>query len=211
MQIWPIGSYICGILFSSRYMSSNPLYTFFKRIFAIISNNRQIITGTGQQHDKYLRNIAFNLKHRLIFMAFAFSVASYVAMISGNALAEFLPDPHRYFANIRMFLITSSGWILTAFIAYFFLSFRKWVDYLGHLSSIMLVGVLMFLPWLMYSKIFASTYPITLLLGILVSLVSMGIQHKKRIRLLHLGQRWNLIWFLCLVGSAAFWGWHFFC
>ncbi|MGB0521556.1 MAG: hypothetical protein ACPGJS_01285 [Flammeovirgaceae bacterium] len=196
--------------FVGKLMSHRPLYSFFKGLYAVISYNRRIISGADKRKEQYTCEPDFNLKFRIIFIAFAFVVASYVAMGFGNALAEFLPEKYQYFASTRMFLITSTGWIISAGISYFFLNFRIWVDYLGHLATIMLIGVLMFLPWLLLSKLFSGVYPITLLIGMFISLVFMAIQHKKRVSVLQIGQRWTLVWILSLLSGAISWGYFFF-
>lgn len=196
--------------FVGKVMAQHPIYCFFKGLYAVISYNRRIISGADKRKEKYTCEPHFNLKFRLIFIAFAFLVASYVSMSFGSSLVEFLPNSYQYMADFRMFLITSTGWVITATLAYFFLNFRAWIDYLGHLATIMLIGVLMFVPWMILSKTLPMVYPITLLIGMLVSLTFMAIQHKKRIEVLQISQRWSLLWGLSIVGGAIAWLAYFF-
>ena len=196
--------------FVGKLMSQDPIYYFFKGLYSVISYNRRIISGADKRKERYSCEPDFNLKFRMIFIAFAFVVSSYVAMSFGTALAEFLPEQYQYMASIHMFLITSTGWVLTALISYFVLPFRSWIDYLGHLATIMLIGVLLFLPWMLLSKLLAGVYPIILLIGVVVSLVFMAIQHFKRVDILQIGKHWNVIWALSILGGAFAWGAYFF-
>lgn len=196
--------------FVGKLMSYDPIYHFFKGLYAVISYNRRIISGADKRKERHSCEPDFNLKFRIIFIAFAFVVASYVSMGFGNALAEFLPEEFRLMASTRMFFVTSTGWIITATLSYFALKFRTWIDYLGHLATIMLIGVLLFVPWMLLSKLLAGVYPITLMMGIIVSLTLMALQHIKRVEVLQLSKKWNLIWVTSIIGGALAWLSFFF-
>lgn len=196
--------------FIHKLMSQNPIYYFFKGVYAIISYNRRIISGADKCDDQCNCEPDFNLKFRLLFVLLGFIIASYVSVLFGETLATFLPSDYQFMAGIRMLLITSTGWLLSAGVSYFFLEERTWMDYLGHLATIMLIGVLLFIPWMLFSKILAGVYPITLLVGMLVSLVFMGIQHAKRVKVLQISQKWSLLWAISISGGAIAWAWYFF-
>ena len=178
----------------------------YRTLRTLIDYNRHLIAGyrlrAEQQHS--------SVRHRfqLIFIGIALIIGAYVAYSFGNTLAQVWPLLDDAEAGWHMLLMVGCGWIATGTLALFFQAY--WIEYWGHLATIMLAGVLMFFPWQLMHLINAVPLPYTLAVGASVSFISMSLLHIRRIKLLELPNYWNAVWICTVAGSLLGWGYFFY-
>ena len=87
---------------------------------------------------------------------------------------------------------------------------NKTLDYIGHLGSIMVAGLLILLPWMLFHAITSIENVYLPLVSVVVSSAVMLYLHIHRIRHLQLSQAWTVSWFLSLQSGAIYWIWFFY-
>jgi hypothetical protein len=104
--------------------------------------------------------------------------------------------------------MAGTGWVLQIFSAIVILR-KDALDYIAHLGSIMVAGLLILLPGILF-------YYITGILNFYIPLISVAFSskymfylHIHRVKFLGLSPWWTFSWFLFLQATASFWIWYF--
>ena len=84
----------------------------------------------------------------------------------------------------------------------------KAMDYIGHLSTIMLVGILLLVPSMILSAFHVNTWYIPVI-SVVCSSLYMLYLHIHRMRFLQISQGWTLLWFMLIQYGAMFWSYSF--
>jgi hypothetical protein len=126
----------------------------------------------------------------------------------GISLKDFFEGMSATRSAVEMLLIAGTGWVIQIFLATIFLK-DKALDYIGHLSSIMVVGLLVLVPWILFHSITGITVIAFPLVSVCISSLLMLYLHIERVRHLELSQRWTWSWFLALQSTASFWIYFF--
>jgi hypothetical protein len=111
-------------------------------------------------------------------------------------------------AAVQMLLMAGTGWVLQIIVAVIKLR-DKALDYIGHLGSIMVVGLLILVPSMLFVAISGILTPYLPALSVMVSSACMLYLHINRVRYLELSQGWTVSWFLFLQSTALFWIYFF--
>lgn len=105
----------------------------------------------------------------------------------------------------QLLLIAGTGWVIKIMLAAFILERQQALDYVGHLGTIMVAGLLVLVPSIVFyflSDILFYPLPI---LSVICSSGLMAYLHYHRVIYLGLSQRWTLQWFLLLQVTAILW------
>lgn len=184
---------------------SNEATSIYRYIRLLIEANRHVIAGYHQS----VKELSQKQWHfRLVFIAIALLLGAYIAFAFGEAVSVAFPIDNRRWVGWHTLLTLGTGWIIMGLFARLFM--RLWIEYWGHLATIMLVGVLMFLPWQLMHWLFFAPWPVTISVGAVVSFGTMTRLHISRARLLGLPWAWNIAWFSSVLGCFFFGLWYFY-
>jgi len=81
----------------------------------------------------------------------------------------------------------------------------KALEYIGHLGSIMVVGLLILVPSMLFSALSGIATPWVPAINVMFSSFYMLYLHVNRVKYLELSQEWTISWFLLLQSTALFW------
>lgn len=182
-----------------------PTTLLYRKLRSLIEYNRHLIAGYRLRSSQHTEA---RWQSQLVFIGIALIVGAYVAYAFGDTLAQVWPLLDDAEAGWHMLLMVGSGWIFLGTISAFTLTY--WIEYWGHLATIMLAGTLMFFPWQLMHWIHSVPLPYTLGVGASVSFVSMALLHHSRVNLLEIPKYWSIIWILAIATSFIGWGLFFY-
>ena len=186
--------------FISRLFKMQPLYFFIKQLYATISYNRRIILAKNFCSLRHDCAPDFHRGYRIAYLVFAAAFASLISWFFGKNLAATDPSM-QLFSGGRMLLLCGSGWLVTMAAAAAFVK-KERLSYLGHLATLQIIGVLILIPSVIFSKYLGTAGLFLAAVSVLCSSALMLRGHIRRVRLLGLSQIWTAIWFLFLQTSA---------
>jgi hypothetical protein len=99
--------------------------------------------------------------------------------------------------------------VLQLLIAAVTLNRQQAMDYGGHLATIMVAGLLVLVPAILFYLISGMLFYPLPVLSVLGSSGLMTYLHYHRVQYLGLSQRWTVQWFLLLQASAVAWFLYF--
>ena len=196
-------------IFATQYriisflLSFKPIFTLFNFFYKTQAYNRYIIATPKSkfQCDCFPDRI---LKYRVSFIVMAMLLSVCLTIAFGISLKDFFNDISAAEAAVQMLLMAGTGWLVQILLATILLK-EKAIDYIGHLGSIMVVGLLVLVPWMIFHAITGSQHVYLPVLSVLVSSAYMLYLHAHRIKYLRLSQVWTFSWFLLLQSTAFFW------
>jgi hypothetical protein len=184
-----------------KTMQLKPVYAFFRFLYALVSYNRRIMVPSSGPTATFDCTPLYHHGYRLSFIGYGIVLASLITLAFGQSVAGYWPIPG---AATKMLLICGSGWVLQMGMAVLLLE-KKAVDYLGHLSVLMIIGTLVLLPGMALSQVTQYQFPAIPAISIVISSGLMTWQHIRRVQHLGLSQWWTCTWFLSLQSTAAIW------
>lgn len=147
-------------------------------------------------------------KYRVSYIVLTLSIAIFLTAMFGVSLRKLFVNISAFEAAIQMLLIAGTGWLVQIIFATILLKSRA-LDYIGHLGSIMVVGLLILVPWMLfYAFTGISTFYLPAL-SVTISSAYMLYLHILRVRYLELTQAWTFSWFMSLQLSALLWIYFF--
>lgn len=149
------------------------------------------------------------VKYRISYIAITIFISVVLTALFGISLRNFFENLSSSQAAFQMLVMAGSGWCLQALLALIFFR-RQALDYMGHLGSIMVAGLLILVPWMVFQTLTGISSIYFPLLSVLLSSAYMLYLHIGRMRYLKLSQRWTASWFLLLQGTASFWIYWFY-
>lgn len=195
-------------IFSSQYRILDLLFR-FKPIFKLVNffyktlaYNRYIIATPKSNFncdclpDKVL-------KYRISYIIMTLFTSILLTALFGLSLKSFFAGMSHGKAASQMLLIAGTGWVLQILLA-IVMQREKALDYIGHLGSIMVVGLLILVPSMMFSLTDLRTRWLPAI-SVLFSSGYMLYLHINRVRYLEISQSWTISWFLLLQSTALFW------
>ncbi|MBT1695944.1 hypothetical protein KK083_03590 [Fulvivirgaceae bacterium PWU4] len=201
-------------IFSSQYRLVDYLFRFpfmlklFTFFYKTQAYNRYIIATPKSkfQCDCFPDRI---VKYRINYIVLTLLIAVLLTAIFGIALRNFAGGISPSAAAWQMILMAGTGWVVQMALALVVLR-NKALDYIGHLGSIMVAGLLILLPWILFHAITAIENIYLPLMSVVISSAVMLCLHIHRVRHLELSQAWTVSWFLLLQSGAIFWIWFFY-
>lgn len=201
-------------IFSTQYrlldwlFRFKPFFSLFNFVYKTQAYNRYIIATPKSQFkcDCFPDRV---VRYRLSYIFLTWLVAILLTSAFGISLRHFFNDVSPAEAAFHMLLIAGSGWVVQMVAAVFMLG-RKALDYVGHLGSIMVVGLLILVPWMLFYAATGVLIPWLPAVSVTMSSAVMLYLHVHRVRYLELSQRWTVSWFLALQAGALFWIYVFY-
>lgn len=196
-------------IFSSQYkligflLSFKPVFMLFNFFYKTQAYNRYIIaTPKSKFHcDCFPDKV---IKYRISYIALTLLISVLLTALFGISLRKFFPDIPAPEASIQMLLIAGTGWIIQIALASAVMK-EKALDYIGHLGSIMVVGLLILTPSMLLYFITGVQNIYVPVLSVLISSAYMLYLHAVRIKYLAQSQLWTASWFILLQATAFFW------
>lgn len=147
-------------------------------------------------------------RYRYVWLAFTVIVSVILTAAFGASTSPYFPELSAETGAGYMLAIAGTGWMLT--IAFARINMENWLEYSAHLGSVMLRGVLILLPFILWETFFGIPSLLFPVLSVMLSSFYMFKQHRIRTRYLLLPDRWQWIWFSSLQLTALSWGIVFF-
>jgi hypothetical protein len=200
-------------IFSSQYkvvdflLKFKPLFLLFEFLYKVQAYNRYIIaTPKSNFHcDCFPEKV---LPYRLAYIVLTVASAVFLTILFGVSLRKHFDTMSAQEAGMQMLLMAGTGWVLQIIAATIFLK-DKALDYVGHLGSIMVVGLLILVPGILFyffTGILSIYIPIV---SVLISSLTMLYLHIHRTRHLEVSQWWTFSWFFFLQSTAFGWVYYF--
>lgn len=196
-------------IFSSEYRIADvllrikPLFKLFTFFYKTQAYNRYVIATPKSAFacDCLPDRI---LKYRVSYIAMCAVIAVALTALFGISLATFFIGLRASEAARQMLLMAGTGWILQIVLASMILR-EKALDYVGHLATIMVAGLLVLTPWMLFHFLTGLREPLLPAVSVFVSSLMMLRMHVCRTRYLQLSQIWTFTWFILLQTTAFFW------
>lgn len=196
-------------IFSSQYKIINFLFRFniifrlFNFVYKTQAYNRYIIATPKSNFkcDCFPDKI---LKYRVSYIVMTLLISIVLTALFGISLKGFFTDMSNSEAAKQMLLIAGTAWVLQILLARVVLR-DKALDYTGHLGSIMVVGLLILAPSMLFTALAGIVTPWIPAISVMFSSGYMLYLHIHRVRYLELSQGWTISWFLFLQSMAVFW------
>jgi hypothetical protein len=201
-------------IFSSQYKAaailfrSKTIQEIFGFFYKILAYNRYIIATPKSKFgcDCFPDKIE---KYRIAYILLATLTAVVLTALFGASLRKFVPGATVFSAMGQMLLIAGTGWVIQILCAAALLK-NKALDYVGHLGSIMVAGLLVLVPSILFYFISGMLVFYIPLISVFISSACMLYLHVKRVKFLGLSQAWTVSWFLFLQSTALFWLYIFY-
>lgn len=201
-------------IFSSQYRLVDYLFRFpfmlklFTFFYKTQAYNRYIIATPNSkfQCDCFPDRV---VKYRVGFIVFTLLIAVSLTAMFGISLRNFAGNISPSAAAWQMILMAGTGWVVQMALAMAVMK-NKALDYIGHLGSMMVAGLLILLPWILFHAVTAIENVYLPLISVVISSAVMLYLHIHRVRHLELSQAWTASWFLSLQAGAIFWIWFFY-
>ncbi len=202
-----------GFIFSSQYKIADFLFRFssFRWLFNVLykttAYNRYIVAlpKSTFECDCFPDKVA---RYRVTYIGIAIFISVLLTGLFGITISGFFTGTAALKAAIEMLLIAGSGWVLQILLAMFFMK-NKALDYIGHLGTIMVAGLLIVVPSMVFYAVSGILNAYVPLVSVLLSSAVMLRMHLSRARYLNLSLGWTVSWFLLLQSAAAFWVYFF--
>jgi predicted DCC family thiol-disulfide oxidoreductase YuxK len=200
-------------IFSSQYkvvdflFRLKPIFKLFNFFYKTSAYNRYII-ATPKSNFKCDCFPDRVVKYRISYIVMALLISIFLTAMFGISLRNFFSGMSGLEASKQMLLMAGTGWVLQILLAITILK-DKALDYIGHLGSIMVVGLLILTPWILFHAVSGILNPYLPVLSVLISSACMLYLHINRLKYLELSQAWTISWFLLLQSTALFWVYFF--
>jgi hypothetical protein len=148
------------------------------------------------------------MRHRITFIVLAVLLSSLVTFLFGRSAAPYLSISQGD-GGWQMLLVAGTGWIVQIIAALVFMK-RDPIIYLGHLSTVMVIGVLILVPGIILSSLTGYEYAGIPVVSVAASSLTMLWLHIKRVKHIGASQAWTLSWFLSLQVTAWAWAYVFY-
>lgn len=196
-------------IFSSQYrivgflLRFKLLFNLFNFLYKTQAYNRYIIATPKSKFkcDCFPDRV---VTYRISYIIMTLAIAILLTALFGISIRNFFTDISRTEAAKQMLLIAGTGWVLQILLA--IISLREnALDYIGHLGSIMVVGLLILVPSMLFYPFTGILTPWVPAISVLISSAYMLYLHINRVKYLELSQAWTIIWFIFLQTTASFW------
>lgn len=181
-----------------------PFFLLFRFLYKTLAFNRYVIAPPKQQAiacDCYPETAT---KFRISFIALAVLIAVMLTALFGVSVHEALGVKPLTGAG-QLLVMAGTGWVVQMMIAVLTLEKQQVLDYIGHLGTMMVAGLLVLVPAIIFYFISGVLFYPLPLLSVVASSGLMLYLHYHRVKYLGMQQRWTLQWFLLLQATAVLW------
>jgi predicted DCC family thiol-disulfide oxidoreductase YuxK len=201
-------------IFSSQYrildflFQFKPIFKLFNFIYKTQAFNRYII-ATPKSKFKCDCLPERVVRFRVSYIIMTVLISIFLTAMFGISIRRFFTGITPAEAAIQVLLMAGTGWVLQMVLAMIVLR-EKALDYIGHLGSVMVVGLLILVPSMVFYAVTGILTPYFPALSVFASSAYMLYLHINRVRYLELSQAWTVSWFLFLQSTALFWIYFFY-
>ena len=196
-------------IFSSQYKIADrllrirPIFNLFNFLYQTQAYNRYIIATPKSkfQCDCFPDKV---VRYRISYIAICIVLSVLLTGLFGMSLKSFFDDISVWNAAAQMLLMAGTGWVIHMFLALVVVKDGA-LDYIGHLASIMVAGLLLLTPWMLFSFLTGIRNFSLPALSVLISSAVMLYLHIQRTKYLKLSQVMTVSWFVLLQSTAFFW------
>lgn len=196
-------------IFSSQYklvdflLNFKAVFVLFSFMYKTLAYNRYIIAAPKSRFlcDCFPDRV---VQYRIWYIVISVIVSIMLTAMFGISLRAFFSNLTAPQAVLQMLLIAGTGWVGQLLLAAIFLR-DKVLDYTGHLGSIMVAGLLILVPWMLFYAVTGVLNPYLPAVSVFISSACMLYLHFHRVRHLGLSQVWTMSWFLLLQSGAVDW------
>ncbi len=150
----------------------------------------------------------FVRKYFLRWMVMGLLLAMMISALFGAAVAGLFEKSVPEMAG-QMLLIVGTGWGLQLLLSGLWMTRDQRRDYWRHLVLIMVAGVLILLPGMLFFWLPDTAFATVAIVSVVASSTVMSLMHFRRIRHMGLSQAWTISWFMCLQVFAIWFSFHF--
>ncbi len=195
-------------VFASQYLLIRMLlripliFKTFAFLYKVLAYNRYIIAAPKSRFhcDCFPDKVE---RYRISYIAIAVLTAFILTAVFGVSIRRIFGVPAAD-AAWQMILTAGTGWVLQILFAILFLRGGA-LDYVGHLGSIMVAGLLILMPSVCLYVMGGTISPYVPAISVVISSWFMLHLHLHRVRHLQLSQWWTVSWFLSLQSTALIW------
>lgn len=196
-------------IFASQYKIADFLFRFkfvlwlFNFFYKTQAYNRYIIATPKSNFmcDCFPDRV---VKYRISYIIMTLLISILLTALFGISLKGFFVNMSSAEAATQMLLMAGTGWVLQILLAIVVLR-DKALDYIGHLGSIMVVGLSILVPSMLFTALTGVVTPWIPVISVMLSSGYMLCLHTGRVRYLMLSKGWTISWFLFLQSTALFW------
>lgn len=200
-------------IFSSQYrlvdflLRFKPVFILFNFLYKTQAYNRYImaVPKSNFKCDCFPDRV---INYGISYIVITLIISIFMTALFGISLKNFFNDISGYEAATQMLLMAGTGWVLQISLATILLK-DKALDYVGHLGSIMVVGLLILVPWMLFYAFTGILNPYIPAVSVIASSACKLYLHMNRVKYLELSQRWTITWFMILHASALCWIYFF--
>jgi len=181
-----------------------PFFLLFRFLYKILAFNRYVVATPRQQSitcDCYPEAAT---RYRIAYISLAVFLSVFLTALFGASVHEALGVKPAAGA-VQLLLMAGTGWVIQILIAALSLERQQALDYVGHLGTIMVAGLLVLVPSMAFYFITGIRFYPFPVLSVLCSSGLMLYLHYHRTLYLGLPQRWTAQWFLLLQLTAFLW------
>jgi len=200
-------------IFSSQYRVANVLLksTVISRLFdflykTLAYNRYSIATPKSNFDCDCLPDKIIAYRWSFIMMTFAFAII--LTALFGMTLTKFFHGLSPGRAAAEMMVVAGTGWTIQVGIAVAIMK-NKALDYAGHVGTIMVAGLTVLSPWMIFQSITGAGAVWMPVVSVVLSSGVMLYLHIDRVRYLGLSQWWTVSWFAWLQTTALAWIYFF--
>lgn len=196
-------------IFSSQYrvidflLGFRPVLKLFSFLYKTQAYNRYIIATPKSKFkcDCFPDRI---VKYRVSYIIMTCVISLALTALFGISVRSLFGNISPAGGAARMLLMAGTGWVVQMIAGTVILK-GKALDYIGHLGSIMVVGLLILIPWMLLHALTGTVSAWLVVGSVLISSGYMLYLHIQRARYLELSQIWTVSWLVLLQSGAGFW------
>ncbi len=200
-------------IFSSQYkvldvlLRFKPFFQLFSWLYKVTAYNRYVIATPKSRFkcDCFPDKV---VSYRVGYISITISISILLTALFGMSLKNYFTGMSNSKAALEILLIAGSGWALQLIAAALFMK-KDALEYVGHLGSIMVVGLLILVPCMLFYFITGVQIPYVIIISAIVSFCYMVYLHIGRVRYLEISQWWSASWILFRLSMVFFWSSYF--
>lgn len=181
-----------------------PFFLLFRVLYKTLAFNRYVVATPRSPGIACDCHPAAATRYQLGYIAITLLLAVCLTALFGVSVQRVLGVAPAAAAG-ELLLVAGTGWVVQALIAALTLPRQQTLAYIGHLGTIMVLGLLVLVPAILFYFISGLLFYPLPALSVLASSGLMLWLHHHRAQYLGLSRRWTLQWFVLLQATAAGW------
>jgi hypothetical protein len=207
------GAHGVSYIFSSQYrvadilLGFKPFFALFAFLYKTQAYNRYIIATPKSNFscDCFPDRV---IKYRLSYIGISILISMVLLIFFGSSLHQSSADPAMIHPAVFIASVVATALLFQVILAAIALRSIA-LDYIGHLSSMLVAGALVLFPFILWNVFAVNTFTWITVSGLIISFGTMLYLLSARVRYLGLSHAWTFSWFASIVGSVSVMNWFF--